>query len=282
MTTGQPDRDAGTSGMSLQARLTSAFVTRQFVLLTLIAVLFFVVLFFFDYFKYDWDFFWDELPLVDFKYLPPLPAIVVLVFGYTYLIGVLFALVPSERSFQFFFNGILTALFVLNYDHSVIDWLFLSVGGTARESNPVSLFKIIASCALLSAVIVMHYNILSDDFTRRMIRRGIPTEEAARIRPGMVASLLPLLFACGVVAAVLGVIGEFSALIFGAQRGLFPKMEIVLLGGIGIGIAYVLRSIIKELYQSGGRDEEETPEAGPEGDVAAGPADEAAPETPNG
>ena len=276
MTTNRPDADGATSAVMFQARLTTAFVTRQFGLLSLIGVLFFVVLYFFDYFQFDWDYFW-QLGSIDLKYLPPLPIILVLVFGYTYLIGILFALVPSERSFQFFFNGILAALFVLNYDHSVIDWLVLSIGASVRQQNPVSVFKLVASSALFSAVIFMHYNILSDDFTRRMVRRGIPTEEAAMIRQGMMKSLVPLLFACVIVAGALGLVAEFSALVF-QSHGLLPKIEIVLLGGLGIAIGYVLRSIIKELYQSGGSEEEELPEPEPEPDEVA----EAAAETTNG
>jgi hypothetical protein len=243
-------------------KVAAAFVGRQLLLLGVIAILILASLFFYDlYGQVTWDVFW-ELPSVSFKWIV-LPGIVVGVFGYVLLIGLLFALVPSERSFQVFFYGICAALFAINYDHTVLDWIFQAVfSASLRVPNQVNVFKLVLASGILGAMIYMHYNILSDDFTKRMIRRGIPTDEIARIRPAMIASLLPLLTICTVIAGVMGLVGEFSELVF-QNHGLFAKLPILLLGVFGVTIAFLLKSIIKELYQGGGDDEDELAEVLP-------------------
>jgi hypothetical protein len=251
-----PPRIDGAATTTQGGRLTASFLVRQFILLGIMGTCLLAMLFFYDlYGLFKWSNFW-ELGYVSFKWIS-LPTIVVIVYGYVLIIGVLFALVPSERSFQFFFYGIALALFFVNYDHTMLDWLLQAVfSATLAVPNPISVFKIAIATILLGALAYMHYNILSDDFTKRMIRRGIPTEEAARIRPAMIASLLPLLTVCAAIAVGLGLVGEFSQLVF-RDHGLFPKIEILLLGVFGVAIGFLLRSIIKELYQGGGDDEDE-------------------------
>lgn len=239
-------------------RLAAAFVGRQLLLLGVIGLLLLATLFFYNLYNIvTWTTFW-EMPSVSFRFLV-LPGIVVLVFGYVLLIGLLFALVPSERSFLFFFYGTALALFATHYDQSILDWITQGVySARLGVPNPVDVFKLMLASGILGAVIFMHYNILSDDFTKRMIRRGIPTDEVAKIRPAMMASLLPLLTVCAVIAGVLGLVGEFSELVF-QNHGLFAKVEILLLGVFGVAIGFLLRSIIKELYQGGGEEDEEAP-----------------------
>lgn len=252
----EPARLFRSRGLSI--KLTTELVVRQFSLLFIIGTLLLATVWFFNLYNIERlggpAFF--TAGNISFKYFE-LPAIVVFVYGYVFLIGILFALVPSERSFTFFFYGILAALVVVQYDHSVIDWVLGVVfRGSLRVPNPVSVIKVALVAGLLSTVILMHYNILSDDFTKRMIRRGIPTEEAVRIRPGIYKSLVPLLTSCTLAAVGLGLVGEFSALVF-QSHGLFPKIEIVLLGAFGVVLGFILRSIIRELYQGGGDEETE-------------------------
>lgn len=254
MTTPPVGESVGAAG--IQAKLTTAFLTRQFFLLFVIATLLLLSLYFYNFYNgLQWEDFW-ALPHVTFKYFT-LPAIIVLVYGYVYLWGVLFALVPSERSFQLFFYGIMFALFLIHYDHSILDWAVRAVfRGDLRVPNPVSLFKVALATGILSTVVYMHYNILGDDFTKRLVRRGIPTEELAHVRTNMMTVLAPILFAASVIAVAIAFVGEFSALVF-QDHGLFPKIEILLLGVFGVAIGFVLRSIIRELYQGGGEEEAE-------------------------
>jgi uncharacterized membrane protein len=59
--------------------------------------------------------------------------------------------------------------------------------------------------------------------------------------------LLPVLFSAGAVAVTLGLVGEFSQLVF-QGHGLFAKFEIVVLGGLGVAIGYVLLQILRAYY----------------------------------
>jgi uncharacterized membrane protein len=243
--------ETGSGAATIGARLSATLAVRQFFLLFVIATLLLLSLYFYNFYgAYDWADFWD-LPLVSFRYIT-LPLIVVVVYGYVYLWGTLFAFVPSERSFQMLFYGILFGVFLTHYDHSILDWAVRAVfRGDLVVNNPVSVFKIAVTTGILSTLVFMHYNILSDDFTKRMVRRGIPTNEAIRIRPSMMTVLVPILVAASVAATGLGLVGEFSALVF-QNHGLFPKLEILLLGVLGVAVGFVLRSIIRELYQAGG------------------------------
>lgn len=256
----QPAPDAAEARKAqvpFQVGLTASFVVRQFVLLGVVATCLLLSLYFFNLYKIlDWSVFWDKLGWVDLKWFS-LPAIVVIVYGYVLFGGILFALVPSERSFQMFFITIAASLFVSNYDHTTLDWFqrFLVKGLSVGNQNPVDVRKLPLVAGALGAMIYMHYNILADDFTRRMIRRGIPTEEVHRIRPAMLTSLLPLLTLCAGAIVAIGLVGHLSALIF-QDHGLIPKLEMVMLGGFGVLIGYILLSIIKELYQEGGNDKE--------------------------
>lgn len=243
---------------ALRVRLTAALALRQFGLLFLIATAWLGMWFFFDWFQVDWEFLWN-LPPVGFKYFA-LPAILVLVYGYVLLAGILFALGPSERSFNLFFYSMLFALFLVNYDHSIIDWFaFGAAGFKFQLSNLVSASKIILGGAFVLFVALMHYNILADDFSRRMLRRGVPTEEALRIRPGMLKVLFPTIIAAAALASGLAILGEISAFVFG-NHGLFVrKINLVLLGVIGIAIAFTLRGILREMGRRGRGERPETP-----------------------
>lgn len=263
MTTLPPPPDPQKAQGQFQVGLTASFIVRQFVLLGVVATCILASLFFFNLYNLiEWEDLWN-LPNVSLRWFS-LPAIVVVVYGYVLLGGILFALVPSERSFGAFFFTVAAALFLTNYDHTNLDWFqrILVRRGQALLQNPVSVFKLVAIGGALGAMIYMHYNILADDFTRRMIRRGIPTEEVHRIRPAMLASLLPLLAICVGAIVVVGLVGELSALVF-QDHGLIPKLEMLILGVFGVLIGYILLSIIKELYQAGG-DEGEHPPRPPE------------------
>jgi hypothetical protein len=103
------------------------------------------------------------------------------------------------------------------------------------------------AAGMFAALIAMHYNILADDFTRRMLGRGVAAEEALPIRGHMVKLLAPILGTAAAVVAAMGLVAEFSQLVFGTQ-GLFPKLEIVLLGVLGVGIGALLLSILRDYY----------------------------------
>lgn len=253
MTTAPAPRNA-TSAAGLHARLTFALAGRQLGLLFLVATTYFLMWFFFDWFQVDWEFLWD-LPPVGFKYFV-LPAMIVFVYGYVLLTGLLFALGPSERSFNLFFFSMLAGLFLVNYDHSIIDWLaFGQVGLKFRipVSQIVSAFKVLLAGPFFLFVILMHYNILADDFAKRMMRRGLPTEEALKVRPGMLKVLVPTVVAASALAAALALLGEVSAFVFN-YHGLFVrKINLVLLAGVGIALAFTLRGILREMDRREGK-----------------------------
>lgn len=249
--------DGANVGATLGTRLNTSLFVRQFFLLFVIAMLLLMSLYFYNFYNaIDRHDIFE--PLIQFKYGPAMPLIVVGVFAYVYLWGGMFAFVPSERSFQMFFHGILFAIFLTHYDHSILDWAVRAVfRGDLVNDNQVSVFKIAVTTGILSTLAFMHYNILADDFTKRMVRRGIPTNEAAKVRTSMMTVLLPILFAASIIATGMGLVGEFSALVF-QNHGLFPKLEILLLGVLGVAVGFVLRSIIKELYQAGGDEDADT------------------------
>jgi hypothetical protein len=242
--------DGSNAAKTVGSRLNLTLVSRQFVLLFVIATLLLISLYFYNFYGVDWQRISE--PLVQFKYGPPLPLVVVVVYSYVFIWGGIFAFVPSERSYQMFFYGILFAILLTNYDHSILDWVVRAAfRADLVNDHQVSVFKIAVTSGVLSTLAFMHYNILSDDFTKRMVRRGIPTNEAAKIRNSMMTVLVPILFAASVIATALALVGEFSALVF-QNHGLFPKLEILLLGVLGVAVGFVLRSIIKELYHAGG------------------------------
>lgn len=248
----QNTADGANPAATLGTRLTATLFARQFFLLFVISTLLLMSLYFYNFYNAidRHDIFG---PLIQFKYGPALPLIVVVTYGYVYLWGGMFAFVPSERSYQMFFYGMLFAVFLANYDHSVLDWAVRAVfRGDLVNQNQVSVFKLATTVGILSTLAFMHYNILSDDFTKRMVRRGIPTNEVARIRSSMMSVLLPILFAASVVATGLALVGEFSALVFQNHGLPLPKLEILILGVLGVAVGFVLRSIIKELYHAGG------------------------------
>ena len=250
-TTPDAGLDGVGSGRTIGSRLNLTLAGRQFFLLFVIATLLLISLYFYNFYNIvTWDDLWG--PMIAFRYGPPLPAVVVAVYGYVLIWGAMFAFVPSERSYQMFFYGMLFAVILAHYDHSILDWVVGAVFRVALVNvNHVSVFKIAVTTGLLSTLAFMHYTILSDDFTKRMVRRGIPTNEAAKIRNSMMTVLVPILLAASVIATAMGLVGEFSALVF-QNHGLIPKIEILLLGVLGVAVGFVLRSIIKELYHAGG------------------------------
>lgn len=262
MTSRPPPRSDAHGSMTtgFQARLTAALALRQFLLLFLVGTSWLAMWFFFKYgtgsYVITWNSLWT-LPPVGFKYFA-LPAILVFVYGFILFAGILFALGPSERSFNFYFYSMIFALLLVNYDHSIIDWVAFTVV-KFRIANIVSAFKIILAGPFLLFVALMHYNILADDFTRRMLRRGVPTEEALRIRPKMLQVLFPTVVAASALAAALALVGEVSAFVFN-YHGLFVrKLNLLLLAGIGVAVAFTLRSILREMGRRGGKGPPETP-----------------------
>lgn len=242
--------DATTIRRGLQAQMTAMLVLRQFSLLFVAATALFLMWFFLNYHgQVTGPELWEELPAIDLKVIA-LPMLIVLTYGYVLFNGILFAIGPSERSFNLFFYGMLTALLVLNYDQSILDW-FVILGAKARLATPqvVRWEKILLAGPFFLAIITMHYNILADDFARRMLRRGVPTEEVAQIRPGIFKILVPTIITASLLALGLSLVGEFSALTFGRQ-GLFPKVELVILALLGALIAFLLRGILRDLSRT--------------------------------
>jgi pheromone shutdown protein TraB len=166
---------------------------------------------------------------------------------YVIVTGVVFGVGPNERSFQVLLFLMLFGVWLVHYGHSILDWFVTSAGLAATNPNPVSLFRALLAAGMFAALIAMHYNILADDFTRRMLGRGVAAEEALPIRGHMVKLLAPILGTAAAVVAAMGLVAEFSQLVFGTQ-GLFPKLEIVLLGVLGVGIGALLLSILRDYY----------------------------------
>lgn len=231
---------------SLRVRLTGILMARQSGLLVVIAVLLLLQSLFFN--AYDvitYSDLWG--PVVKIKYLPEMPLILPATFVVVLLIGLIFAAGPSEQSFHVFLLIMILIVGAVHYDHSILDWILAAGGLSLVHQNPVSAPKLVLGCATFAAVILMHYNILSDDFTRRMLGRGVAAEEVMPVRGHMVRMLVPLLTTATIIAGVLALVGEFSQLIFG-DRGLFPKLEIVLLGALGVAIGSLLLYILRGLY----------------------------------
>lgn len=239
---------------SLRVRLTGILMARQVGLLVVIAVLLLLQTFFFNLYGgiIDWTDLWG--PRVALREWLVLPAILVGTVVAVLLIGLAFAAGPSEQSFHIFLLIMIGLVGTVHYDHSILDWLLAAGGLSLVHQNPVSAPKLVLGCATFAAIILMHYNILSDDFTRRMLGRGVAAEEVLPVRGHMIRLLIPLLITATAVAGALALVGEFSQLIF-ENRGLFPKLEIVLLGAIGVAIGVLLLYILRGLY---GRRQPET------------------------
>lgn len=255
----RPAEPGGRRG--LQASMTAQLAARQFGLLFLAATALLLMTFFLNYYGVvNFNYLWNELAPIGYKSVQ-LPALLVVVYGYVLLSGILFALGPSEKGFTFFFGAMILALLVINYDHSVLDWfLFLTVARIIPP-NPVSVFKIVLAGLFMLVVIAMHYNVLADDFARRMIQRGLPTEEAARIRPGMFKVLVPTVLTAAGVATGLALVGEFGALVFQQSTLFLPKLELLLLAALVVPMAFLIRAILRAM----GREDAQAPPPGPNG-----------------
>lgn len=246
------EQNAAKERRGLQAIMTAQLAFRQFGLLLLAGFVLFLMWFRFHYFGADFEYLSSAGP-IQWKFI----SINILLFGtlvYVLLNGLLFALGPSERSFNFFFGAMILGLLVLNYDHSILDWLWIAAKSVATPAidNDVDFWKILIAGAFFLIIISMHYNVLSDDFARRMIRRGVPTSEAARIRPGMFKILVPLVITAGAVATGLALVAEFSALIF-SGHGLAPKVQLFLLAALVIPMAFLIRNILREMSKEHAR-----------------------------
>ncbi len=234
----------------LQGVMTAQHVGRQFLLLFAAATVLLIMAFFIEYYDFEagkFSTWWDNQPNVDLKIFV-IPLIPLIIYGYVLVNGILFTLGPSERSFNFFFAAMMLAVIVANYDQSILDWIVkFFAAATLRPQNVVSALKILFAALFFLILIVMPYNILSDDFARRMLRPGVTTEEVARIRPGMFKVLIPAILTAGAAATGLALLGEFSSLIFG-QGGLFVrKVQVVLLAALVVPMAFLIRSILRDL-----------------------------------
>lgn len=237
----------------VQTVMTAQLALRQFLLLFAAATMLLLMAFFIKYYNAEQASFlylWQNQVNVDLRIIA-IPVLIVIFYGYVLLNGILFALGPSERSFSFFFFSMVVALLVLNYDQSVLDW-FVQYFAQAqlRPQNTVSAFKILFAGLFFLVIITMHYNILSDDFARRMLRRGVPTDEVAQVRPGMFKVLVPTVLTAGALAFGLALVGELGALIF-QQHGLFlSKLQLVLLAALIVPMAYLIRGILREMRRT--------------------------------
>lgn len=230
----------------IQAAMTARLAFRQFGLLFLAGTALLLSAMLIDYYGVTFFYLWPRAPVIQYKGIG-VHSILLLIYGYPLLMGVLFALGPSERTFRFFFYSMLAAVLAVNYDHSIVDWFFSLFRLTLRPHNPVGPLKVATSGLLLLVLIAMHYNVLSDDFARRMIRRGIPIDEVAHLRPAMFKVLVPTVMTAIGVAFALALVGEFSSFIFGQAPQLPGKVQLWVLAGLVIPIAFLLRSILREL-----------------------------------
>lgn len=252
----------GTTG-GLQGIMTARLAARQFGLLFLLATALLCISFFINFYGLlTFQSMWDNLPLIQYKFIVIHPVLL-FVYGYVLFNGVVFALGPSERSFNFFFSSMILALLVVNYDHSIIDWFTMFGAGVKAAIIHVNHpFKILFAGLFFLVLVIMHYNILSDDFARRMLRRGVPTEEVAQIRAGMFQAAIPAILTASVIAFVLSIVAWFAGFIF-RDVGLFiPKLELVLLAALFVPIAFLLRGILKDLA---GKRSGNGPKGGPNG-----------------
>jgi hypothetical protein len=245
------DDGSGPPALSrLRVRLTGILMMRQLGLLFLVALLLTAQVYLMDFYGQIGPGLRNEGPWVQtvtFGWFT-LPILVAGVFAFVFATGIVFAAGPSERSFTIFLLLIIAATGAANYDHSILDWFLAIVPKVAvTNSNPVSVLKVLLGAGMFAAVVLMHYNILADDFTRRLLGRGVAAEEVVPVRRHMVRLLLPVLFSAGAVAVTLGLVGEFSQLVF-QGHGLFAKFEIVVLGGLGVAIGYVLLQILRAYY----------------------------------
>lgn len=236
----------------VQTAMTASLVARQLLLLFLLGTALLLMSLFVGYYNADQAtglYFLTDGPRVDLKYFV-LPLLVVMVYGYVLLMGLLFALGPSERTFRWFFATMMGALLVANYDQSILDWFLRFFAAAAlRPQNVVSAMKILFAGLFFLVLIIMHYNILADDFARRLLRRGVPTEEVARIRPNMFKVLVPAILTAGGVAFGLALLGEAGALLFQQGGLLIPKVQLLLLAALVVPMAYLVRGILRDLAQ---------------------------------
>lgn len=240
----RPDAYKGT-----QATMTARLIFRQFGFLFLAATFLLFATFFINFYDGLLDFgdIWRNSPTLQWGPFA-IHSWLVIVYGYVFLVGILFALGPSERSFRLFFFLMMAALLAIHYDHSILDW-FLRAFLTAdiRPQNAVSVFKILFSCLFLVVIIVMHYNVLSDDFARRFLRRGVPTDEVARVRPGVFKVLVPTILSAAALATALGLLGELGQLIFRDTTFLPGKLQLFVLAGLMVPVAFLIRGILRDL-----------------------------------
>lgn len=231
----------------LQSVMTARLAARQLGLLFLAATALLVVCFFFNFYGASFWYAWNNMDPIPLKIISIHPLLI-LIYGYVLFNGLLFALGPSERSFGFFFSSMIFALLVANYDHSIIDW-FLSLFAPGRFAiiHIVSPWKILFAGVFLLCIIAMHYNILSDDFARRMLRRGVPTEEVAQVRPGMFKVMVPTVITASAVAFAMSLLGWFVGLIFRENPLYVAKLQLFLMAGLLVPIAFLLRSILRDL-----------------------------------
>jgi hypothetical protein len=232
----------------LQSVMTARLAARQLGLLFLAATALLFVCFFINYYGQAtfWSV-WNAMDPIQYKFIAIHPLLL-LIYGYVFFNGLLFALGPSERSFGLFFSSMIFALLVANYDNSIIDWFLTLFGGvTIRIVHRVHPMKILFAGLFFLAVIAMHYNILSDDFARRMLRRGVPTEEVAQVRPGMFKVMVPTVLTAGVVAFGLSLLGWFSSFVFQDNPLHVSKLELFLLAALLVPMAFLLRGILRDL-----------------------------------
>lgn len=241
--------NGATTGAGLRVRLTGLLMIRQLGLLFVVATFLLAQFFLFNlYNQVTFGDFWE--PRIAIRDVV-VPAILVAIYGGVFLVGLAFAVGPSERSFTVFLLIMVLGFAIANYDHSVLEWLIAPAAGVSIETfNTVSPPKILLAGIMFSAIAVMHYNILSDDFTRRLLGRGVAAEEVLPVRGHMIRFLLPVLGTAVAVATGLALVGEFSQLVF-QRHGLFPKFEIVLLGIFGVSIGVLLLMILRELQKRG-------------------------------
>jgi hypothetical protein len=244
---GELDPKAPEARRGIQAVMTAQLAGRQFLLLLAAATALLFMSMFINFYGVSFWRAWDSMDLLQWRFIAIHPLLL-LIYGYVILSGVLFALGPSERGFAFFFGSMVLAVLVANYDHSIIDWFLGLFGGVRfQQRNPVSAFKILFAGLFFLVLIIMHYNVLADDFARRMLRRGVPTEEVAQIRSGMFKVLVPTVFTASAIAFGLAVLAEFSALVF-QDSGLFlPKLQLFLLAALLVPIAFLIRGILLDL-----------------------------------
>lgn len=244
---------------SVRAALTLKLVSLQVGLLFLLATSLLLVCLGFKYYYEPYTFtnIASQMGDVDLKIFQ-VPTLVLLIYAYVIGNGLLFAVSPSERSFNLFFTSMIAILAVANADHFVLDWFVGLFGARFPQKNAVGFFQILASVPFFLFLTMMHYNILSDDLQRRLLRRGVPTSEIAHIRRYMYRVLVPVVFVAGAFASGLALVGEFSAFLF-QQNALFSNLELIFLAALIIPIAFLVRSILRDLAGTRGKESKPGP-----------------------